>query len=167
MTISWEAKIVNVPKIDLAPVGGALYEYDMNQFHLALKDLEDDEEGIVFPDTHVHNPPVTISGILLARQIIMINGYTITFEDGQYAINLINANTNVAENTNINQVSIRPQNSAGLVDVRNINIMVAGTVGKAIVASDDSSISIYDPDDGTIILRTLNLSADGRERTIA
>ena len=96
VTINWATKVISVLQVDLTFLGGALYEYDMNTFHQALKDLEDDEEGIPFLDTHVHNPPVTISGILLARQIILINGYTVTFEDGQYAINLINANTNVA-----------------------------------------------------------------------
>ena len=166
MTIDWATGVINVPQSDLSLVSGVLYEYDMNTFHLALKDLLDDEEGMPFLDTHIHNPPVLISGILLARQIILINGYTVTFEDGQYAINLINANTNVAENTNINQVSIRPQNSAGLVDVRNINIAVAGIIGKAIVASDDLSMTIY-AEDGVTILRTLNITGDGRQRTIA
>jgi hypothetical protein len=167
ITIDWATKVVNVPKADLTLIGpGELYEYDMDTFRKALKDLEDDEEGIVFLDTHVHNPPVTISGILLARQVIMINGYTVTFENGVYAVNLINANSNVADVATVNSVSIRPQNSAGLIDVRNINIAVAGIVGKAIVALDDLSMSIYD-EDGVTILRTLNISADGRQRTIA
>jgi hypothetical protein len=161
------SKVIGVPQADLTLVGpGQVYEYDMDTFRKALKDLEDGEVGIVFDDTHQHNPPVTISGILLARVVIIINGYTVTFEDGQYAVNLINANTNVSENTNVNQVSIRPQNSAGLIDVRDINIMVAGVVGKAIVASDDLSVTIYAAD-GSTILRTLDLTVDGRTRTIA
>ena len=167
VSIDWPTKVINVPQADLTLVGpGQVYDYDMDTFRKALKDLEDDEEGIVNLDTHAHNPPVLISGILLARQVILINGYTVTFEDGQYAVNLLNANTNVAENTNVNQVSIRPQNSAGLIDVRNINIAVAGIIGKAIVASDDLSVAIYD-EDGTTILRTLDISSDGRERTVA
>ena len=44
--------------------------------------------------------------------------------------------------------------------------MVAGTIGKAIAAVDNLSIDIYAAD-GTTILRTLNLSGDGRQRTIA
>jgi hypothetical protein len=45
----------------------------------------------------------------------IINGYTITFEDGQYAVELIGANSNVAGVVNINQVATRSFNTAGLI----------------------------------------------------
>jgi len=61
MTIDWPNKIINVPKSDLTYIGpGEVYNYDMNIFRKDLKDLEDDEGGMPFIDTHVHNPPVTI-----------------------------------------------------------------------------------------------------------
>lgn len=166
VTINWATKVISVPQADLTLVSGVLYEYDMDTFRKALKDLEDDEEGIPFLDTHEHNPPVLISGVLFARQVILINGYTVTFEDGQYAINLINANTNVSELTNINQVSIRPQNSGGLVDIQGINIMKAAIIGKIIVSVDDLTVTIFD-EDGVTVLRILNVSADERQRTVA
>jgi len=45
----------------------------------------------------------------------IINGYTITFEDEQYAVTLIGANNNILDVINFNQVSVRPTNSAGLI----------------------------------------------------
>ena len=51
----------------------------------------------------------------LARTVEIINGYTVTFEDGQYAVNLVGANSNVGDVVNVNQVSVRSANSAGLV----------------------------------------------------
>jgi hypothetical protein len=52
--------------------------------------------------------------------VVIVNGYTITYEDGQYAVNLVGANSNVADNVNVNQVSVRSANSAGLVQTREI-----------------------------------------------
>ena len=92
-------------------------QLDLNAFRLELKDLEDDEAGIVYPATHQHNTTVEVGGVILSRVIEIINGYTITFEDGQYAVNLVGANSNVADVVNVNQVSVRSANSAGLQDL--------------------------------------------------
>lgn len=89
-------------------------ELNINSFRLTLKDLEDDEQGIVRDRTHNNNPPVSVGGVTLARVVELINGYTVTFEDGQYAVNLAGANSNIGDVTNVNQVSIRSANSAGL-----------------------------------------------------
>lgn len=118
ITIDWPNRIINVPKADLTLVTAPnLYELDLDLFRLTLKDLEDDETGITFERTHNHNSEVTVAGVTLARVIEIINGYTVTFEDGQYAVNLVGANSNLAEVTNINQVSIRSFNTAGLITV--------------------------------------------------
>ena len=116
ITIEWATKIINVPKAYLtATANPDVFNLDTDQFRLDLKALEDDEEGIVYLDTHRHNTEVLLSGVIYARVIEIINGYTITFEDGQYAINFYGSNNNYADVTNINQVSIRPNNSAGLI----------------------------------------------------
>jgi hypothetical protein len=72
---------------------------------------------MAYLDTHRHNTTVTVGGVTLARVIEIINGYTVTFEDGQYAVNLAGANSNVADVANVNQVSLRSANSAGLQDI--------------------------------------------------
>lgn len=117
ISINWATQVINVPKTDTQLVQSSpteIRELDIDSFRLDLKDLEDDEEGIPFLDTHSHNPPVTVGGVTLARVVEIINGYTVTFEDGAYAVNLVGANSNIADVTNVNQVSVRSANSAGL-----------------------------------------------------
>jgi hypothetical protein len=92
-------------------------QLNLDTFRRTLKDLEDDPEGMPFPNTHNHNTTVEVGGVLLSRVIEIINGYTITFEDGQYAVNLVGANSNVGDVVNVNQVSVRSANSAGLQDL--------------------------------------------------
>jgi len=115
ITINWGNRIINVPQSDLTHISGLLYELNIDVFRLRLKDLEDDEDGMIFQYTHNHNTTVSISGTTLARVVELVNGYTVTFEDGQYAVRLVGANSNIGDVTNINQVSIRSSNSAGLI----------------------------------------------------
>jgi hypothetical protein len=117
ITVSWGTKVINVPQADLTPLGGSLYELDLDAFRLTLKSLEASPEGMAHEDTHQHNTEVTIAGTTLARTLEIINGYTVTFEDLQYAVNLTGANSNVPAVTNINQVSVRSFNSAGLINL--------------------------------------------------
>jgi hypothetical protein len=120
ITIDWDDKIIFIPRsymLEIQSTPTEIRQLDLNQFRLELKDLEDEVDGISFLDTHNHSPPVTVGGVTLARVIEIINGYTITFEDGQYAVNLLGANSNVADITNVNQVSVRSANSAGLTDL--------------------------------------------------
>lgn len=119
VTIIWGQKIIFVPKSELALVQSSpteIRQLDLNVFRLTLKDLEDDADGMAFLNTHNHNTTITVGGVTLARVLEIINGYTITFEDGQYAVNLIGANSNIADRLNVNQVSVRAANSAGLVN---------------------------------------------------
>lgn len=116
VTVDWLAKVITVPTADLTLIGSGVYELDIDVFRKTLKSLEEGE-GLPFLDTHRHNTAVQLGGLTLARTVEIINGYTVTFEDGQYAVNLVGANSNIADVTNVNQVSVRPQNSAGLVQV--------------------------------------------------
>ena len=110
--------MIFVPKADLTLVQAVpteIRELDLYQFHFWLLDYMDNEDGMPHPDTHIHNTEVDVGGLTLARVIQLINGYTVTFEDGQYAVNLVGANSNVGDNVNVNQVSVRSYNSAGLI----------------------------------------------------
>jgi len=121
ISIEWGTRIISVPQSYLTLISGTLYELDTDQFRLDLKDLEDDVEGMPFPDTHNHNTEVSVAGITYARVIEIINGYSITFEDGQYTVRLSGSNNNFfdVENgiLNQNQVQIISTNSAGLQTV--------------------------------------------------
>ena len=123
MYIDWGTKIIHVFKSDMiltqsTPV--EVYQLNINDFRLGLKNLEDDPEGMPFPTTHNHVAPISVGGVDLARVIEILEPYTVTFEDGQYAVNLVGANSNIGDRTNVNQVSIRSANSAGLPDIEAI-----------------------------------------------
>lgn len=139
ISIDWKNKIIFVPKTESLQIQSSpteIRQLDLDVFRLALKNLEDDAEGMTFLDTHRHVPPVTVGGVTLARVVEIINGYTVTFEDGQYAINLVGANSNVGDVTNVNQVSVRSANSAGLTDISSLQ---AGSFNEG-VAVDINSI---------------------------
>ena len=115
--IDWPNKIIHVPKTFTVlnqSVPTEIRNLDIDTFRRKLKSLEDDPEGMPSVDTHKHNTIVTLGGVTYARLIEIINGYTVTFEDGKYAVNLAGANSNIGDVINVNQVSVRSANSAGL-----------------------------------------------------
>jgi len=117
ISINWPTRVITIPQDFLTPLGGSNYELDINAFRLALKELEDDADGMGFPDTHRHNTAVVLSGVTYARTFEIINGYTVTFENGNYSVRCIGANHNIADVKNMNSVSLIIGNSAGLISV--------------------------------------------------
>jgi hypothetical protein len=117
--VDWGNRIIYIPKsfLTLVQPSPEIRELNLNALRLALKDLEDGEEGMNFSDTHRHNTEVVLAGVTYSRTIEFINDYTVTFEDGQYAVNAVGANSNLADVMNVNQVSLRTSNSAGLLTV--------------------------------------------------
>ena len=115
ISVDWPSRVITVPQADLTPVGPSQFELDVDSFRRELRSLEDDVEGMPFPKTHTHTTEVTIGGTVFARLVQIINNYTLTFEDGQYSVSLIGANSNLADVINVNQVSVRSNNSAGLI----------------------------------------------------
>ena len=110
--------VITVPKSDMTLVQSTpteIRQLDLDLFRLQLKAYEAAEYGIYLYKTHNHNTEVTLGSLTFARVIEILAPYTITFEDAQYAVNLVNANSNVSDRTNVNQVSVRSSNSAGLV----------------------------------------------------
>ena len=140
ISINWPSGVISVPKADMTLVQSTpieIRELNINTFRLRLKDLEDDAEGQVWATTHNHNTTVSVGGVTLARVVEIINGYTVTFENGSYAVNLVGANSNIGDIVNLNTVSIRAANSAGLIqatiwDELIAGHLTAGTTGKAL-----------------------------------
>lgn len=131
LSIDFVNKIITVPQSYLSSLGGGIYELDTETMHDDLRAFEDDVEGIVHSFTHNHYAPLTVGGVTLSRVVELTNGYTVTFEDGQYAVNLVGSNNNISDQANVNQVSIRAGNSAGLIQV---------TSGSGVIASDITDI---------------------------
>lgn len=117
LSIDWATKVITVPQADLTNLGGGVYELDVDAFRLELKAIEDNEDGIVFPDTHRHNTTVTLAGATYARSVELINSYTVEFEDGSYTVVCVGANHNVGDVKVVNSVSLIIGNSAGLITV--------------------------------------------------
>ncbi len=90
---------------------------DVNVFRNALKDLEDDPEGMVIPDTHRHSTESTLSGVTYARQVEILPPYTVEFENGMYQVECVGANHNILDRKVVNSVSLVIGNSAGLISV--------------------------------------------------
>lgn len=126
ISIDWDTKVITVPKADttLDDIGPPeIRSLDVDVFRQALNALQAAELGIWADTTHLHNTEVTVGGVTLARVVELINGYTITFEAGAYAVNLVGANNNISDVMNLNSVSLRSANSAGL------QIVETGTSG--------------------------------------
>jgi hypothetical protein len=116
ITVDPLTHVINVPRNDLTLVQSVpteIRQLDINWFRLQLRAIEGSQEGIYLLKTHNHNTEY-------ARIVEILDPYTVTFEDGQYAVNFQGANTNIQDKTNVNQVSIRPNNSAGLISSADI-----------------------------------------------
>ena len=122
LTIDPALKRVTIPQADLTLVSGSLYTFDTNQFRLDLGALVDDEAYIWMPFPFTHNTEVTVLGVVLARTIQMINGWSITFENVAMTVQYSGSNNDLFDSAGgilINQplVNVIGNNSAGLVNV--------------------------------------------------
>lgn len=123
-TVNWSTKVILINRTDLQLVQLSPIEVrqlDLDAFRSELRALEASADGMAESYTHNHVAPVSVGGVTLARVVEIINGYTITFEDGQYAVNIVGGNSNLADIVNINNVGIRTANSAGLTFSEEIN----------------------------------------------
>jgi hypothetical protein len=133
-TVNWVTKLITVPQADLLALGGGIYQLNVLDFRKEVRRLLwTQADGLWAIEAINWIPSVTIGGTPYAALLEMINGYTIEFEDLQYAVNIIGANSNMGDVTVVNQVSVRPQNSAGLI---NLDVLLASAY-QGIVIYDD------------------------------
>lgn len=126
ISIDWSEKIIFIPTADLTEVSAGRYQLDIYTFHQWLRDAEDNDDGMVNPVTHEYNGPLEIGGTVLAKSVNIINGYTVTFEDGSYIVDVVGGNSNLMDVLNFNSVSVRSNVSAGMVEVStssNVNVI--------------------------------------------
>lgn len=120
-TYDYATLTITVPQADLTLITGTLYELDTNVFRLTVADEQDSARGMPFVDAIRHNTEVTVAGTTFARTIEIVNGWSVTFEDGAYTVRLAGSNNNLFDVEsgilNQNTVQIIAQNSAGLVVV--------------------------------------------------
>lgn len=139
VTVNWGTKLISVPQSDLVMVSGTTYTHDTDVFRLDVIDLQDDVlGGMVYLDALEHTKEKTIAGITYARFVEIINGYTVEYEDGMYAVILEGSNNNIfAEGIIVrNQVSIIPTNAAGLIVAPDNSQAIAAAVWAELAANE-------------------------------
>lgn len=143
ISLNPSTKVITVPQADLTLVSGTLYTFDTKAFKEELAELMDDELYMPLPTPFSHNTEVTIAGVTYSRTISIINGYSITHEDGSYSVIYENSNNDIwdIQNGILNQntVQVIPQNSAGLQTV---------TLASALTGTDIADIAdaVWDED---------------------
>ncbi len=184
ISIDWGTRVISVPQADLTFISGSLYELDTDVFRLTLKCLEDDEDGMPYPNTHIHNTAVTVAGITYARTIEIINGYSVYFEDTglHYTVKFVGSNNNIWDEEagiliSTPNMSYIPTNSAGLI-VTTIESVDAAlirkildnaldtdpTTGKMVLYDDDGVTPIREWDIYEDIAKTQPYRSQGTER---
>ena len=145
LSIDWSSRVITVPASDLDEVSGNRYELDLYKFHLWLKDIEDDENGMVNPDTHIYTKPLQVGGTVIARSVQIINGYSVTFENGAYLVDIVGGNSNIMDVLNFNNVSVRANNSGGLIEVgTSSDVNVVSINGNPIEGVDDVATAVWE-----------------------
>jgi hypothetical protein len=120
IAVDWPTKVFSVPQGDLTLVSGTLYEMDTEtDFRQLVNAIMASEEGIVFDDPISHNTQYSVAGVVYARKVELINGYSLRFTpDSQWSVRLAGSNNNLFDVENgvlvQNQVQVIAQNSAGL-----------------------------------------------------
>lgn len=169
-SVNWTSRVITIPKADTVFVSDVpdVRSLNVTTFWQTLIDLQDDEVGLPHPDIVLNTPPLTVAGVTLARVIQVINGYTITFEDGLWAVNIIGGNSNLADVVNKNQVSVNTGNSAGyVVDsadaalIARVNDVHAFIVRSLTEATLPSGVKRYTADGG----RVMDVDQDAGTRT--
>lgn len=93
---------------------------DVDTFGKDLYDLQDNTDEVWAATAFEYTQAKTVGNLQLAPVLIILSPYRVTFENGTYALEFANANTNIADVVTVNNVSIRPNNSAGLVGAEEI-----------------------------------------------
>ena len=162
--VNWGTGEITVPRCFMSPLGDNRYLLDLDELRLALKDLEDDEDGMPFPDTHRHNTEVTISGVTYARTVEFLSPYTVTITPAEpYQVVCTGANHNIQDvYNNLAGPTLLPGNSAGLIvtDASGLNIQEAADLemvrktmtNKQITDPATGKHTIYDDDDASVFV---------------
>lgn len=116
----WVARHITIPRSDLVLLSGDQYRLNLADFHKEMRRLEwGFVDGLWAAQVIEYVLPISVGGTDLAPVTTIINGYTFGFEEfiDPYSVELDGANSNLADVTIVNNVSIRPKNSAGLIIV--------------------------------------------------
>ena len=134
ISVNWVTGVISIPRADmtlLQSVPTEIRQLNIMEFKDELGGLKDDVDGRPWTKPFTHNTDEEVEGVILSHVFKIIDPYTVTFEDGQYGVNLTGANSNIRSKTNRNQVSIASSNSAGLQDLS--TLLSAAYNGRVVV----------------------------------
>lgn len=123
ISINYLTNEILVPKadtvfIDFDPISGReRRELSILNFKNALSDLQDNQDDVWAITAFVSTAPQDLGSFTLGRSLLILAPYFVTFEAGDYSVNLIDGNSNVVTRTTLNGVVPISNNSAGLVQV--------------------------------------------------
>jgi len=125
LTVTWPtpsapAGNIYIPKADTTLVSAGPPEvrsYDMNSFRGELGTLWASSVAPWASRPFSHSQEVTISGYTYARGVQILTPYRVEFENGLYVVQIFGANHNVLDVIEANSVGVVTQNSAGLINV--------------------------------------------------
>lgn len=171
ITVSWGYTgfgTIFVPRADMPIVTPSpeVRSIDVNKLRGDVMSLAASVAGGPIVTPFDHSGERTISGTVYARSIIFF--YTIEFEDGAYQVRPFGANHNIADVMVVNNVSVVPLNSAGLI--RAELDQVAADVAKARKALLNrmeidfvaQTVTFYE-DDGTTPMQVNPIETDAGE----
>lgn len=167
ISVDWPAGVISVPKADTVltgtdPISGReIRSYDTDAFHEALRDAEETAAGRAWPLTHLYNAASTLGGVTYAPQLILVNDYQVEFESvgTPWRVVFTSTNNNIADFSVVNDVSIQPGNSAGL-----IRVVETGVPQKGVALANFTFVMISETDHAspaTGLTVTAQVSKDG------
>lgn len=166
----WIAKHFVIPRSDLTFISGDEYLLDMAEFHKEVRRLEwAFGEGLEYVDVIEYVAPISVGGTDLAPVVSVVNDYTFEFEEfvNPYIVNIEGANSNLADVTVVNNVSVRPKNSAGLI-IKNSecsNIAGDGINQEVSIMYADESIYVSSVGESAIMLDDPNYLVKGEAQS--
>lgn len=116
--MDWGTGVFTVLQADMTPLGGDVYELDVEALRLELHALAASADGMPETDIFFHNTEVTLAGTTFVRTFGILPPYTMTISPaGAYQVSCKGANHNLSDvYNNLTGPTFLPNNSAGLVN---------------------------------------------------
>lgn len=184
ISVDWPTAVITIPQSYMTPLGGGVYELDIDQFRLDLGDLLDDSDGgMPWPTAYTHDAEKVISGLIYARAVIVVPPYTVEITPpGGWVVSCVGANHNVQDvYTNLTGPTFLPNNAAGLIrttvpaepteahvaaafnaptNLLRLSIWLE-RLGSTVVAPISCQIDWYNPD-GSLLFTLADVSPDAQ-----
>lgn len=111
VTVDWTTYEIQIPKADTVLVTASPDVRSMTVTWLfdQLVPMMDDEDDMSQDDKFRNTAPVTLGGTPFGRVLEILSPYTVTFEAGNYAVNITDGSSNINDVATVNGVSIRSQ----------------------------------------------------------